>query len=127
MAWLWKIPWVRRQRIRLRRPMQILLAPAIVNYIKLVINTSTIVADPPDFVGRARALPPSISALWPGQFFQARAEEFQRYQKQVEAAINDVTARAYALAAADMTRGSPPGDPARRGQSQRRDGTSDGL
>jgi len=48
---------------------QILLAPAIVNYIKLVINTSTIVADPPDFVGRARELHPSIIALWHGQFF----------------------------------------------------------
>ena len=69
MAWLWKIPWVRRQRVRLRRPVQILLAPAIVNYIKLVINTSTIVADPPDFVGRARELHPSIIALWHGQFF----------------------------------------------------------
>ena len=69
MAWLWKIAWARRQRIRLRRPVQILLAPAIVNYIKLVINTSTIVADPPDFVGRARELHPSIIALWHGQFF----------------------------------------------------------
>src|SRR6187397_2163016 len=98
--------------------MQILLAPAIVNYIKLVINTSTIVADPPDFVGRARELHPSIIALWHGQFFQARAEEFQRYQKQVEAAINDVTARAYALAGADMTRATPLGHPARDGQSQ---------
>ena len=257
MAWLWKIPWVRRQRVRLRRPVQILLAPAIVNYIKLVINTSTIVADPADFVGRARELHPSIIALWHGQFFllpgiypreipgraivarhddaealarvlrhfglglvrgagaagrrggrdrggaeaahgliaslregfsialtadvppgparksgpgiimissrsgrpivpfavassrywsanswsrmtinfpfsklgivmgdpiyiprEARAEEFQRYQKQVEAAINDVTARAYALAGADMTRATPIGHPARDGQSQ---------
>jgi 3-deoxy-D-manno-octulosonic-acid transferase len=49
---------------------------------------------------------------------EARAEEFQRYQKQVEAAINDVTARAYALAGADMTRATPLGQPARDGQSQ---------
>ena len=69
MASFWKIPWVRRQRVRLRRPVQIMLAPAVVNYIKLVINTSTIVADPPDFIDRARELHPSIIALWHGQFF----------------------------------------------------------
>ena len=69
MASFWKIPWVRRQRVRLRRPVQIMLAPAVVNYIKLVINTSTIVADPPDFIDRARQLHPSIIALWHGQFF----------------------------------------------------------
>ena len=69
MGWLWKIAWVRRQRVRLRRPVQILLAPALVNYIKLVISTSTVVSDPPDFVGRARELHPSIIALWHGQFF----------------------------------------------------------
>ena len=43
---VWKIPWVRRQRTRLRRPLQILLSPVLANYIKLVIKTSTIVADP---------------------------------------------------------------------------------
>jgi lysophospholipid acyltransferase (LPLAT)-like uncharacterized protein len=48
---------------------QVVLTPAIVNYIKLVINSSTIVADPPDFIGRARELHPSIIALWHGQFF----------------------------------------------------------
>ena len=69
MASLWKIPWVRRQRVRLRRPLQILLVPAVVNYIKLVIKTSTIVADPPAFVARGRELHPSIIALWHGQFF----------------------------------------------------------
>ena len=69
MASLWKIPWVRRQRTRLRRPLQILLSPGLANYIKLVINTSTIVADPPDYVDRARELHPSIIALWHGQFF----------------------------------------------------------
>jgi 3-deoxy-D-manno-octulosonic-acid transferase len=69
MAWVWKIPWVRRQRVRLRRPVQVALTPAIVNYIKFVINSSTIVADPPDFIGRARELHPSIIALWHGQFF----------------------------------------------------------
>jgi 3-deoxy-D-manno-octulosonic-acid transferase len=253
---LWKIPWVRRQIIRLRRPVQILIAPAIANYIKLVINTSTVVADPPDFIDRARQLHPSIIALWHGQFFllpgiyprdipgraivarhddaealarilrrfglglvrgagdagrkgtrdrggaeaahgliaslregfsvaltadvppgparkagpgivmissrsgrpivpfavatsrywsanswsrmtinfpfsklgivmgdpisvprDARAEEFPRYQKQVEAAINDVTARAYALAGADMARATPLPRPPRPGQS----------
>lgn len=257
MASLWKIPWIRRQRTRLRRPVQILLAPLIVKYIKLVINSSTIVADPPDFVARARELHPSIIALWHGQFFllpgiyprdipgraivarhddaealarvlrnfglelvrgagaagrsggrerggaeaahgliaslregfsvaltadvppgparkagpgiimissrsgrpivpfavatsrywsanswsrmtinlpfsklgivmgepiyipsNARGEDFPRYQKQVEAAINDVTARAYALAGADMMRATPVARPARAGQSQ---------
>jgi 3-deoxy-D-manno-octulosonic-acid transferase len=235
-----------------------LLAPAIVNYIKLVINTSTIVADPPDFVSRAREAHPCIIALWHGQFFllpgiyprdipgraivskhddaealarilrsfglglvrgagaagrgsggrdrggaeaahgliaslregfsialtadvppgparkagpgiimissrsgrpiipfavatsrywsanswsrmtinlpfsrlgiamgdpihipsDARADQFMGYQKQVEAAINDVTARAYALAGADMTRATPLVRPPRAGQSQ---------
>ena len=69
MARLWKIPWLRRQRARLRRPLQILLIPLFANYIKFVIKTSTIVADPPDYVGRARELHPSIIALWHGQFF----------------------------------------------------------
>ena len=69
MASLWKIPWVRRQRTRLRRPLQILVSPVLANYIKLVINTSTIVADPPDYIDRARELHPSIIALWHGQFF----------------------------------------------------------
>ena len=69
MASLWKIPWVRRQRVRLRRPLQILLAPIVVNYIKLVIKTSTVVADPPDYVERAKGLHPQIIALWHGQFF----------------------------------------------------------
>jgi len=50
---------------------------------------------------------------------EARAEEFQRYQKQVETAINDVTKRAYALVGADMTRATPIARPAREGQSQR--------
>lgn len=69
MASLWKIPWVRAQRVRLRRPLQILLAPIVVNYIKLVIKTSTVVADPPDYVERAKGLHPQIIALWHGQFF----------------------------------------------------------
>lgn len=69
MASLWKIPWVRAQRVRLRRPLQILLAPIVVNYIKLVIKTSTVVADPPDYVERAKGLHPLIIALWHGQFF----------------------------------------------------------
>ena len=38
---------------------------------------------------------------------EAYVAEFERYQKQVEAAINDVTARAYALAGADKTRATP--------------------
>jgi len=69
VASLWKIPWVRAQRVRLRRPLQILLAPIVVNYIKLVIKTSTVVADPPDYVERAKGLHPQIIALWHGQFF----------------------------------------------------------
>lgn len=69
MASLWKIPWVRRQRVRLRRPLQIVLAPVVAYYIKFVIKTSTIVADPPDYVGRGHEYHPSIIALWHGQFF----------------------------------------------------------
>jgi 3-deoxy-D-manno-octulosonic-acid transferase len=49
---------------------------------------------------------------------EARAEEFPRYQKQVEAAINEVTSRAYALAGADMTRATPVARSIREGQSQ---------
>jgi 3-deoxy-D-manno-octulosonic-acid transferase len=49
--------------------LQILLAPIVVNYIKLVVKTSTIVADPPDYVERAKGLHPLIIALWHGQFF----------------------------------------------------------
>jgi len=67
VASLWKIPWA--QRVRLRRPLQILLAPIVVNYIKLVVKTSTVVADPPDYVERAKGLHPQIIALWHGQFF----------------------------------------------------------
>ena len=69
VASLWKNPWLRRQRIRLRRPFQILVAPIVINYIKLVVKTSTIVADPPDYVARGRQNHPSIIALWHGQFF----------------------------------------------------------
>jgi 3-deoxy-D-manno-octulosonic-acid transferase len=36
------------------------------------------------------------------------APEFESYQRIVEATLNDVTARAYALAGADMTRATPP-------------------
>jgi 3-deoxy-D-manno-octulosonic-acid transferase len=69
VASLWKNPWLRRQRVRLRRPVQILLAPVVVNYIKLVVKTSTIVADPPDYIERAKGIHPLIIALWHGQFF----------------------------------------------------------
>jgi 3-deoxy-D-manno-octulosonic-acid transferase len=68
LAGLWKIPWVRRQRERLRRPVQIVAGPILVNYIKLVLGTSTKIADPPDFVARAKAQHPQIIALWHGQF-----------------------------------------------------------
>jgi 3-deoxy-D-manno-octulosonic-acid transferase len=69
VASFWKNPWVRRQTVRLRRPFQILIAPIVINYIKLVVNSSTIVADPPDYIERGRNLHPSIIALWHGQFF----------------------------------------------------------
>jgi 3-deoxy-D-manno-octulosonic-acid transferase len=49
--------------------LQIVAAPIFANYIKLVIKTSTVVADPPDFVDRAKELHPQIIALWHGQFF----------------------------------------------------------
>ena len=68
MASLWKNPWVRAQRVRLRRPLHILLAPLVINYLKLVVKTSTIVADPPDYIERGKSLHPSIIALWHGQF-----------------------------------------------------------
>jgi 3-deoxy-D-manno-octulosonic-acid transferase len=68
VASLWKNPWVRAQRVRLRRPLHILLAPVVINYLKLVVKTSTIVADPPDYIERGKSLHPSIIALWHGQF-----------------------------------------------------------
>jgi 3-deoxy-D-manno-octulosonic-acid transferase len=63
-----KSPWVKRQKLRLRRPIQALIAPAFVHYIRFVLRTSTVVADPPNFVERAKELHPSIIALWHGQF-----------------------------------------------------------
>ena len=42
---------------------------------------------------------------------EAGAPEFESYQKLVEAALNDVTAKAYALAGADMRRATPPSIP----------------
>ena len=39
---------------------------------------------------------------------EAGAAELEVYRKRVEAALNDVTAKAYALAGADMTRATPP-------------------
>jgi 3-deoxy-D-manno-octulosonic-acid transferase len=68
VASLWKNPWLKRQRIRLRRPLQIVIAPIVINYLKLVMKTSTIVADPPDYMARGKSLHPSIIALWHGQF-----------------------------------------------------------
>jgi 3-deoxy-D-manno-octulosonic-acid transferase len=38
---------------------------------------------------------------------EAGPAELERYRKRVEAALNDVTAKAYALAGADMTRATP--------------------
>ena len=48
--------------------MQILAAPVAANYIKLVLNTSTEIADPPDYIARAKTLHPLIIAVWHGQF-----------------------------------------------------------
>jgi 3-deoxy-D-manno-octulosonic-acid transferase len=45
------------------------MAPVLANFIKLVVKTSTINADPPDYVSRARELHPLIIGLWHGQFF----------------------------------------------------------
>jgi 3-deoxy-D-manno-octulosonic-acid transferase len=59
---------VRKLRYRARRPLQIAAAPVLANYIKLTINTSTVVSDPPDWLARAQELHPSIIALWHGQF-----------------------------------------------------------
>jgi 3-deoxy-D-manno-octulosonic-acid transferase len=68
LASIWKIPWVRQLRRRVRRPLQFAAAPILTNYIKFVINTSTVVSDPPNWLARAKALHPSIIALWHGQF-----------------------------------------------------------
>lgn len=48
--------------------MQVAASPILINYIKLAINSSTVIADPPDYVERAKELHPSIIALWHGQF-----------------------------------------------------------
>ncbi|MFW2392335.1 MAG: lysophospholipid acyltransferase family protein [Alphaproteobacteria bacterium] len=61
--------WIRRQKVRLRRPAQILAAPIFSNYVKLVLGTSSRVSDPPDYVARAWENHPQIIALWHGQFF----------------------------------------------------------
>lgn len=63
-----KTPWIKRQKVHLRRPLQILIAPAFVHYIRFVLRSSNVVADPPNFVERAKELHPSIIALWHGQF-----------------------------------------------------------
>lgn len=52
----------------MRRPLQIAAAPVLANYIKLAINTSTVVADPPDWLARVQTMHPVIIALWHGQF-----------------------------------------------------------
>ena len=69
LASFWKNPWVKRQTLRFRRPVQIVVSPIAANFIRFVINTSTVVADPPNYVERAKQLHPSIIALWHGQFF----------------------------------------------------------
>src|SRR6476659_6397993 len=60
--------WVRQLKRRVRRPLQVAAAPVLTNYIKFVINTSTVVSDPPNWLARVQALHPSIVALWHGQF-----------------------------------------------------------
>ena len=60
--------WVRQLKRRVRRPLQVTVAPVLTNYIKFVINTSTVVSDPPNWLARVQALHPSIVALWHGQF-----------------------------------------------------------
>src|SRR5262245_49897937 len=66
---MWRSRGVRGMRRRVRRPLQVAAAQVLTNYIKFVINTSTVVADPPNWLARAQALHPSIIALWHGQFF----------------------------------------------------------
>ena len=44
----------------------------------------------------------------PKPHLRAGPAELELYRKRVEAALNDVTAKAYALAGADMTRATPP-------------------
>ena len=42
------------------------------------------------------------------EFTERGAAELESYRKIVDAALNDVKAKAYALAGADMTRATPP-------------------
>ncbi|MGD9502273.1 MAG: lysophospholipid acyltransferase family protein [Methyloceanibacter sp.] len=48
--------------------MQIIASPIGAGYIKLVLATSTRIADPPDYIARAHKLHPLIIATWHGQF-----------------------------------------------------------
>jgi 3-deoxy-D-manno-octulosonic-acid transferase len=59
---------MRQLRRRARRPLQIAAAPILANYIKFTIATATVVADPPDWLERAKRLHPLIIAMWHGQF-----------------------------------------------------------
>jgi 3-deoxy-D-manno-octulosonic-acid transferase len=68
LASIWKNPLLRQLRRRARRPLQIAAAPVLANYIKFAINSSTVVADPPDWLARVQAMHPVIIALWHGQF-----------------------------------------------------------
>lgn len=68
MAGILKSSWVKRQKVRFRRPLQALVAPPFVHYIHFVLRTSAHVADPPDWLERAKEMHPFIVALWHGQF-----------------------------------------------------------
>ena len=68
MASILRSQWVRKLKLRVRRPLQIAAAPVLTNYITLAINTSAVVSDPPDWLERAQRLHPSMIALWHGQF-----------------------------------------------------------
>ncbi len=71
MEWFWRIPWVRRHRRRIRLPVQAFIGFILAPYIRFVIRTSTVVAEPPDYMDRKRALRPYILAFWHGQFLLA--------------------------------------------------------
>jgi len=69
MGKLLKSPFFKQLKLRLRRPVQVLLAPIAGNYISFVLKSSTTIADPPNYIERAKQQHPQIIAIWHGQFF----------------------------------------------------------
>jgi hypothetical protein len=88
--------------------LQVLASPALANYINLVLNTSNQIADPPDFIARAKAQHPQIIAMWHGQFLLLPGI----YPPEIPgramiARHDDAEALARVIAGADMARATP--------------------